>query len=115
MGDLDDHSVIHLTTIGRVTGRQHTIEIWFAAAGETIYLLSGGRDRSDWVRNLIADPRVEVAADGRTRPGWGRVIADADEEATARRLVHAKYQPRSRGDLRSWRDTALPIAVDLDR
>src|SRR5919198_4125925 len=39
----------YLTTTGRVTGRPHEIEIWFALHAGTVYVLSGGGDRSDWV------------------------------------------------------------------
>ncbi len=35
--DLDRHSVIDLTE-GRVSGRPHTTQIWFARPEETIYL-----------------------------------------------------------------------------
>jgi hypothetical protein len=42
----------YLTTVGRRTGRFHRIEIWFAVQDGRMYLLSGGRERSDWVRNL---------------------------------------------------------------
>ena len=60
-------SFCYVTTTGRVTGKPHRIEIWFAAAPEadTIYILSGGRERSDWVRNLVASPSctVELGAD----------------------------------------------------
>ncbi len=34
----------YLTTTGRVTGRPHTIEIWFALDGGTLYMLAGGRE-----------------------------------------------------------------------
>jgi hypothetical protein len=33
----------YLTTTGRVTGRPHTIEIWFALEGGTLYTLSDKR------------------------------------------------------------------------
>jgi hypothetical protein len=46
----------YLTTIGRVSGRSHTIEIWFALNERTLYMLSGGRDKSDWVKNAIRSP-----------------------------------------------------------
>jgi hypothetical protein len=46
----------YLTTTGRVTGRPHTIEIWFALDGATLYMLSGGREHSDWVKNLKRTP-----------------------------------------------------------
>ena len=112
--DLDRHSVLHLTTVGRVTGRPHTIEIWFAQHGSTFYLLSGGGTRSDWVRNLTRTPgvRVQVGADEYT--GTARIVTAPQEDRLARDAVHDKYAARYFGDLTSWRETALPIAVDLD-
>ena len=50
---LDAESFCYVTTTGRRTGDPHRIEIWFAMTGDTIYLLSGGRGRSDWVCNMI--------------------------------------------------------------
>lgn len=111
--ELDQHGVVHLTTVGRVTGRPHTIEIWFASRESTIYMLSGGRDRSDWVRNLIRTPDVWVRAGSLEYSGLGRVVVDSDEDEIARDAVHAKYAPRYRGDLSRWREAALPVAVDL--
>jgi deazaflavin-dependent oxidoreductase (nitroreductase family) len=115
IADLDRHLVIDLTTVGRVSGRPHTIEIWFAHLDSTIYLLSGGRERSDWVRNLIHAPAVRVHVDGRSYPGRGRIVTDADEDRLARDAVHAKYAVAYSGDLTGWREAALPIAVDLDK
>jgi deazaflavin-dependent oxidoreductase (nitroreductase family) len=112
--DLDRHSVIDLTTVGRVTGRPHVVEIWFAHRELTIYLLSGGGDRSDWVRNLIRTPAVRVRAGGGEHPGLGRIVTDPDEDRLARDAVHDKYVVRYRGDLTAWRELSLPIAIDLD-
>jgi deazaflavin-dependent oxidoreductase (nitroreductase family) len=55
-----DEDFCYVTTTGRRTGRPHQIEIWFGADGDTIYLLSGGGDRSDWFKNLKIDPSVTV-------------------------------------------------------
>lgn len=114
MTNLDHHAIIRLTTVGRVTGRSHTIEIWFAHRDETIYLLSGGGDRSDWVRNVMRTPEVRVLAGGQEYPGLGRVVVDPAEDRAARDAVYAKYSARYGGDLTRWRESALPIAVDLD-
>jgi deazaflavin-dependent oxidoreductase (nitroreductase family) len=102
----------YLTTIGRVTGRPHTIEIWFAQHGDTIYMLSGSHT-SDWVLNLRRAPDVSVRLGDTTFAGRARVVAHADEDALARRLVLAKYQPRDSDDLSDWGRTALPVAADL--
>src|SRR4029453_4300561 len=60
MDDQGGQPYCYLTTTGRVSGRPHTIEIWFALQDRTLYVLSGGGDRSDWVRNLLRHPEVSV-------------------------------------------------------
>ena len=107
-----DDDFCHLTTRGRVTGRPHEIEIWFAVDGDTVYLLSGGGDRSDWVRNLRAEPAVTVRVRDTTYPATARVIDGSDEERRARTLVFDKYQPRYQGNLERWRESSLPVAID---
>jgi deazaflavin-dependent oxidoreductase (nitroreductase family) len=103
----------YVTTKGRRTGRPHRIEIWYASDGTTLYLLAGGGHSSDWVRNALADPTVQVEIDGDISAGRARIIEDGEEADRARLLVFAKYAPRSGDDLSEWRDTALPIAIEL--
>src|SRR3989442_1677336 len=82
----------YVTTTGRRTGEPHTIEIWFGSENEaTIYLLSGGGDRSDWVKNLRANPSVHVRIGDREWEGNARLVEDEDEEARVRRLLASKY------------------------
>jgi hypothetical protein len=76
-------------------------------------MLSGGGERSDWVRNLARDPVVTVKVGDRVLAGSARVVADQDEDRLARSLLLAKYRPGYGGDLTSWGASALPIAVDL--
>jgi deazaflavin-dependent oxidoreductase (nitroreductase family) len=109
-----DLDFCYLTTRGRVTGRPHEIEIWFARDGDTLYLLSGGGDRADWVRNLRAQPVVTVRIGDVTNAARARVVEDGTtENGHARRLVFEKYQPQYGGDLRGWRDTAVAVAIDV--
>jgi deazaflavin-dependent oxidoreductase (nitroreductase family) len=103
----------YLTTAGRVTGKPHTVEIWFGLQGDTLYLLSGNRERSDWVRNLRRRPEVRVRLIERTYEARGRVVMDEAEATLARRLLFEKYNPGYARDLSNWRDTALPVALDV--
>jgi deazaflavin-dependent oxidoreductase (nitroreductase family) len=116
--DVDDRqSYCYLTTTGRRTGRPHTIEIWFGTPSDPtgrIYLMSGGGERSDWVRNLQVDPRVRVRIGDVTWEGSASVVGDSAEEARVRNLLAAKYQGWREGrPLSNWARTALPIAIDL--
>ena len=108
-----DPQFCYVTTRGRVTGRPHEIEIWFArkADADTIYILSGGGDRSDWVKNIVADGAVTVRIGERVFDGAGRRVEDTDEDALARRLLDEKYGHTQ--DLTRWLRESLPIAIDL--
>jgi deazaflavin-dependent oxidoreductase (nitroreductase family) len=108
LGDLD---YCYLTTTGRHTGSSHRIEIWFAIGDGDVYLLSGGGDRSDWVRNLMISPEVVLEIGDVKRTTKARVVTDPAEGAKARRLLAEKYRPRYRGDLTEWGQTSLPVAI----
>ena len=111
---LAEEDFCYLTTTGRVTGEPHEIEIWFSLVPEaqTLYMLSGGGDRSDWVKNLRRKPEVEVQIADERFDGRAREARDAEEDELARRLLVEKYES-SPGRLENWRRTALPVVVDL--
>jgi deazaflavin-dependent oxidoreductase (nitroreductase family) len=109
--DLASLDFCHLTTTGRVTGNPHRIEIWFVLVDDTLYLMAGGRDRSDWVRNIMASPEVELELGGRKRSTTARLVeVGAEEDALARRAMLEKYARRE-GDLTEWGREALVVAV----
>ncbi|HXY73505.1 MAG TPA: nitroreductase family deazaflavin-dependent oxidoreductase [Actinomycetota bacterium] len=111
---LSGEGYLYLATTGRRTGRIHQIEIWFALNGATAYLLSGGGDTADWVRNLRADPACRVRIGGREFTCAARILEQGTEEGEhARRMLYEKYQPGYSGDLAEWRDTARVVALDL--
>jgi deazaflavin-dependent oxidoreductase (nitroreductase family) len=102
----------YLSTTGRQTGRSHRIEIWFAVEDGRVYLLSGGREQADWVRNLQANPRVSVEMGGETRAGAARVLSEGTpEDLRARELLVDKYQ--SGGELDEWGRTSLPVVIEF--
>jgi deazaflavin-dependent oxidoreductase (nitroreductase family) len=108
-----DDDFCYLTTRGRRTGRPHEIEIWFALDQPTLYLLSGGRDQSDWVRNLRSEPAVSVRLRDATYEARARVVDEGPESERGRRLVFEKYQPRYSGSLERWRRESLLVAIDV--
>jgi len=103
----------YLTTTGRVSGRQHRIEIWFAVHGDNVYMLAGSRDRADWVRNLRKNPRVSIQLGDETRSAVARVLDDGtSEDRLARELLVSKY--RNGDDLKEWGANSLAIAMDVE-
>ncbi len=76
---------LYLTTTGRRTGLPREIEIWYGLLDGRYYLISELRERADWVRNILAKPRVRfrVGRDGELIVGRARVVRDGDEPALA--------------------------------
>jgi deazaflavin-dependent oxidoreductase (nitroreductase family) len=112
--DLGGLDYCYLTTVGRVSGDPHQIEIWFALRDGVLYLLSGGADRSDWVRNLRANPDVTIRLGTETRAVVARPVTEPEEDALARHLLVEKYRKRDSDDLDEWGRTSLPIAIEWE-
>jgi deazaflavin-dependent oxidoreductase (nitroreductase family) len=116
LSHLESEEYCYLTTTGRVSGRPHEIEIWFAIKGATLYLLAGGGNDSDWVKNLNKLPSVTVRIEEHTFSGLARFVSDETEDALARQMLAAKYQGWREGrPLSEWARTALPVAIDLSQ
>ncbi len=61
---------------GRKTGKKRLAPVNYAEIDDRIYCVSAMGDRSDWYRNLIANPEVELwLADGR----WAGVVEDVTQ------------------------------------
>ena len=76
-----DRQVLHLTTVGRVTGQPREIEIWFIVWREKFYLFCEHGEAAGWVKNIRRNPNVTVRLGRRRIPATARVLdARADHE-----------------------------------
>jgi deazaflavin-dependent oxidoreductase (nitroreductase family) len=115
LSDLIGEEYCYLTTKGRVTGRPHEIEIWFGIHDRTLYLLSGGGDKADWVKNLRVNPTVTLRVAKHTFPAHARIVKDHQEEMLARNMLADKYKEREAdGSLSEWARTALVVGIDVN-
>jgi len=60
---LVDNDMLLLTTVGRHTGRRHTVPLLYLRHGDDLIVIAswGGRDdHPEWYRNLLAQPRCTV-------------------------------------------------------
>ena len=85
---------LYLTTKGRKTTREHTIEIWFTEYNKKYYILSERKKASDWVQNIISDPNVSFKVNNKTNKGYARLV-DKNKELTlsnaVSELMFSKY------------------------
>lgn len=72
-----------VTTTGRKTGRRRARAMRVVRDGDRAYAVALLGRRSDWVRNVAANPRVRVKLGSTTHDANARVIVDRDEHARA--------------------------------
>ncbi len=84
-------STLLLTTRGRKTGRRRTTPLNYLAEGDVTYVLSGSGPGSDWLRNLQADPLVQVRVGRRRFDALAEPIVDPAEH----RRVLSQWAERS--------------------
>jgi len=85
---------LYLTTKGRKTTRQHTIEIWFVEYNKRYYVLSEHKKDSDWVQNIIVDSNVSFNVNNKTYKGYARIVDKSKESTLANAvsdLMFSKY------------------------
>jgi len=71
---LAGEQVLHLTTVGRATGRPREIEIWFILCREKFYLFSEHGEAAGWVKNIRRSPNVSVRIGERTVKAAAKVL-----------------------------------------
>ena len=111
---LERAMVLYLTTIGRRTGQQRRVDLWFAYRDHACYLLSGARDNgrgANWFRNGLAHPQVEVEAEGDRWQGTFEKLND-EEAQNILTLFRDKYGDET---VRRWyRDARrFPVKITL--
>ena len=94
---------------GRKTGQMRAIPLIYIPDGDDVILIAsqGGMDIDPvWVRNLDADPNVEIIADGKTRKMIARRADDA-EKAKRWPVAVAVYKDFDQYQARTERDIPL--------
>ena len=114
LSQLSKEDYCYLTTTGRKSGLPREIEIWFGINGNSLYLLSGGGDKSQWVKNLLANPNVTVRIAKHNFNGIARIVSEEKKETMARHMLAGKYQGWKEGKpLSDWGRTALVVGIEL--
>jgi len=108
---LVDNDMLLLTTVGRRSGKRHTVPLLYLTEGDTVVVIAswGGRPQHPhWYFNLVANPEVVVQIDGKKRTMRARTASDQERAEWWPRIVEAydgyrEYQSRT--------DREIPVVV----
>ncbi len=79
--------IMVLKTTGRRTGKIRYSPVNYAILNGSVYCMAGWGQISDWYRNLVANPRIEVILPGRAIAGLAEEVTDPVERIIALRMV----------------------------
>ncbi len=101
--------ILLLTTTGRKTGLPCVTPLQYEEQDGVIYVASARGQRADWLRNILANPRVEIRVKARRFFGLAEPIADPIRIADFLE-VRLKRHPRMMGAM--LRGEGLPAKPD---
>ena len=81
-----------LTTMGRKTGKEHSVWAKAVTYNNMIYF-SRRNSNSDWLKNAIANSEVKIEFDGKQFSGKARLV---EEQELARKISSLKYVEKDR-------------------
>lgn len=98
-----------LETTGRKSGEPRQTPIGNGLNGDTFWIVADHGHRSNYVKNMIANPRVRLRVNGRWRSGTATLLPDDDPIARQKsmRRFNAQFVRMMGTDL-------LSIRIDLD-
>jgi deazaflavin-dependent oxidoreductase (nitroreductase family) len=96
LGPIVGRLILLLTTTGRKSGLPRVTALQYEEVDGAYYLGSSRGLQADWVRNLIARPRVGVRVRGLALEGWAEVVSDP-ERVTDFLQLRLRRHPRMIG------------------
>ncbi|SDJ13385.1 deazaflavin-dependent oxidoreductase, nitroreductase family [Actinokineospora alba] len=108
--DILPPSTAILETTGRKTRKPRQIPVTNGTIGDTFWIVAEHGRKADYVRNLIANPRVRVKVGRTWREGTAHVLPEDDARARSKQLPHQVNQRT----VRIVGTDLLTIRIDLE-
>ena len=90
---------IDISVIGRKSGRTISNPIWFVLDGDKLDLLPVQGSNTQWYKNVLKNPTIQIAAGGTKAEFKAVPITDAEQVASVVEKFRKKYGP---GDVKKY-------------
>lgn len=87
----EQQSTLKLTTVGRKTGKKHSVVIWFVVAGPQAIYVQHVTAPAHWCKNMAKTAAVELDFGSGAVTGTATVITDAARKSEILALFRSKY------------------------
>ena len=105
---------ITISVIGRKSGREISIPVWFVLEGsDTLYLMPVQGSDTQWYKNVVHNPKIQISARGKEGPFQGTPITNPEIVKHVVEAFRVKYGADDVKKYYSKFDVA--VRVDLSR
>ena len=108
---LDSSSELTITFVGRKSGKRFSTPVWFVRVGGTVLLLPVRGTSTNWYRNVLKNPTMELEASGKKVKVAARPVKDKKGIEAVVERFRAKY---GAGDVKRYypkQDAAVELSV----
>ncbi len=99
---LKKEKLAYLTTVGRKSGKSHTVELWFAIANGKIYLSHEGAT-TDWMRNITSNKRVYLRVGSVNIEAHASILDEGTGVKAGQSSLYEKYYgPAPEATIEDW-------------
>jgi len=99
---------IKIGVTGRNSGRTITVPVWFVLENHTLYLLPVQGSNTQWFKNVLKNPSLQIDARGAMANVKAVPVTDAARVASVVEKFRAKYGP---ADVKKYYST-FDVAVE---
>ena len=102
---------IELTVIGRRSGREISIPVWFVLEGDKLYLVPVRGSESNWYKNVLRTPTIRLAAGQAQLTARATPISDPAKVDQILDKFRAKYGARDVEAYYAKHDAAVEVLL----
>ena len=101
----------YLTTVGRRTGKAHTVQLWFAYADGKIFLSHEGH-YTDWMKNIAHGSPVRARIGTLSLEAYGTILKEGESCELGKRSLYEKYYgPAPKATIDDWFELSTVIEL----
>jgi deazaflavin-dependent oxidoreductase (nitroreductase family) len=102
---------INISVIGRKSGRTISNPVWFVLDGDKLYLLPVQGSDTQWYKNVLKNPSIQIEAGGTKAEFKAILVTDAKQVAPVVEKFRKKY---GAGDVKKYY-SKFDVAIDAQK
>jgi deazaflavin-dependent oxidoreductase (nitroreductase family) len=102
---------VEITVTGRKSRRSISTPVWFVHEGQKLYLVPVNGTDSNWYKNVLAEPAMQISADERKVRVKATPVSDSHKVAEVVERLRLKYGAGEVKKYYSKLDAALEAAI----